>query len=66
MIITKIIALALIILGAVLIFLGLNQAASPLGEISETLTSSYNDETMQYLIGGAISLLVGLFLAYKR
>ncbi|MFT6896249.1 MAG: hypothetical protein ACJA13_000650 [Paraglaciecola sp.] len=64
--ITKILALALIVLGGVLIFFGFNQTTSPLGEMSEALTGSYTDETMQYLIGGAVAAVVGLFLMYKR
>jgi drug/metabolite transporter (DMT)-like permease len=64
--ITKILGLALIVVGAVLIFFGFNQTGSPLGEMSEALTGSYSDETMQFLIGGAVAVVIGLFLAYKR
>lgn len=64
--ITKILGLALIVIGALLIFFGFNQTESPLGEMSEALTGSYSDQTMQYLIGGAVAVVVGLFLAFKR
>lgn len=64
--ITKILGIALLVVGAVLIFFGFNQTESPMGEMSEALTGSYSDETMQYLIGGAVAIVVGLFLALKR
>lgn len=64
--IKKILGLVLIVAGGLLIFFGFNQTQSPLGEMGEALTGSYSDQTMQYLIGGAVALVVGAFLAYKR
>jgi hypothetical protein len=45
---------------------GFNQTTSSFGEMSEALTGSYSGEIMQYLIGGAVAAVVGLFLMYKR
>jgi hypothetical protein len=62
----KIIGLVLLILGAVLVFFGLNAADAPLEEASEALTGRYSDETMYYLIGGAVAAVVGIVLLLKK
>jgi hypothetical protein len=62
----KIIGLVLLILGAVLVFFGLNAADAPLEEASEALTGRYSDETMYYLIGGAVAAVVGIVLLIKK
>ncbi|GAA4813069.1 hypothetical protein GCM10011365_22450 [Marinicella pacifica] len=62
----KIIGLVLLVLGAVLVFFGLNAADAPLEEASEALTGRYSDETMYYLIGGAVAAVVGIVLLLKK
>lgn len=62
----KIIGLVLLVLGAVLVFFGLNATEAPLEEASEALTGSYSDETMYYLIGGAVAAVVGIVLLLKK
>jgi hypothetical protein len=58
--------IVLIILGIVLLVFGVNAADAPLEEVGEALTGRYSDETMAYLIGGAVSFVVGLVLLVKR
>jgi hypothetical protein len=62
----KIIGIVLLVLGAVLVFFGLNAADAPLEEASEALTGRYSDQTMYYLIGGAVSAVVGIVLLLKK
>lgn len=62
----KIIGLVLLVLGAVLVFFGLNATEAPLEEASEALTGSYSDETMYYLIGGAVAAVLGIVLLLKK
>lgn len=62
----KIIGLVLLVLGAVLVFFGLNAADAPLEEASEALTGRYSNETMYYLIGGAVAAVVGIVLLLKK
>ncbi len=62
----KIIGLVLLVLGAVLVFFGINATEAPLEEASEALTGSYSDETMYYLIGGAVAAVVGIVLLLKK
>lgn len=62
----RIIGIVLLVLGAVLIFFGLNATEAPMEELSEAVTGRYSDETMYYLIGGAVSVVVGLVLLLKK
>ena len=62
----KLIGIILLVLGAVLIYFGLNATESPTEEIAEAVTGRYTDKTMYYLIGGAVSAVLGLILAVKK
>jgi hypothetical protein len=62
----KLIGIILLVLGAVLIYFGLNATESPTEEIAEAVTGRYTDQTMYYLIGGAVSAVLGLVLALKK
>jgi hypothetical protein len=62
----KLIGLILLVVAAFLVYLGLNQASSPLGELNEAFTGSYSDETLSYLLGGTITGLIGLYMLLKR
>jgi tetrahydromethanopterin S-methyltransferase subunit B len=62
----KLIGIILLVLGAVLIYFGLNATESPTEEIAEAVTGRYTDKTMYYLIGGAVSAVLGLVLAVKK
>ena len=62
----KIIGIILLVLGAVLIFFGLNATEAPLEEVTEAVTGNYTDETMYYLIGGAVSAVLGLVMLLKK
>jgi hypothetical protein len=63
---TKVISLVLMIVGIGLAVWGFREADSPMGEVTETVTGSYSDETMMMLIGGAVSFVVGLYLFIKK
>lgn len=62
----KILGIVLLVAGAVLIYFGFNATESPVGEITEAVTGRYSDETMWYLIGGAVAAVVGLVLTLKK
>lgn len=62
----KLIGIILLVLGGVLIYFGLNATESPTEEIAEAVTGRYTDKTMYYLIGGAVSAVLGLVLALKK
>lgn len=57
--------IVLFIWGVSLLAFGFNAADAPLEGMREVLTGRYSEETMIYLIGGAISFILGLFLMLK-
>lgn len=62
----KIIGIVLLVLGGVLVFFGLNATESIGEEVLEGVTGRYSDQTMYYLIGGAVSAVLGLVLLLKK
>ena len=62
----KVAGLAFIVLGAGLIVWGYQLSDSIASQLTETLSGSMPDEVMIRYIGGAISLVVGLFLVARR
>ena len=62
----RLVGLALVAAGTVLVVLGLNATDAPVAQLSEALTGSYPDRTIWQLAGGAAALLVGLVLAAGR
>lgn len=63
---TKIAAMALLVLGGILLFFGINAADAPAERISEAVSGRYSDETMMYFIAGGVSAVVGLALLFKK
>lgn len=63
----RVIGIALIVLGVVLLIVGFNSSESLVDQVSETFTGRFTQTTMRYIIGGAASAVVGvLLLAIKR
>ena len=58
----RILGVALVVIGAVLLYFGLHATDAPVEHARETLTGNYSDRTMFYLIAGAASGIVGLAL----
>lgn len=62
----KLLGLVLLVVGLILLFFGWNASQSLGEEFTETLTGRFTDETMWYLIGGAVMSIVGLILTITR
>jgi hypothetical protein len=64
----KIVGLVLLVVGAVLLYFGLQATDAPLEQARESLTGDYSDQTMLYLICGAAAGVggVALLLVGKR
>lgn len=63
---TKVLGLALIILGIGLAIWGYQLSDSVGSQITEAVTGAETDKIMTYYISGAISFVVGLFLFAKK
>lgn len=62
----KLVGVVLLVVGAVLLFFGYQSTQSVGGQITETLTGRFTDETMWYLIGGAAAAIAGAFMTFFR
>ena len=62
----KLFGLVLLVLGAILLYFGFNATQSAAEEIGEAVTGRYTDQTMMYLVGGAVAAVAGLFLLLKK
>jgi hypothetical protein len=62
----KIIGIALVVIGIGLAAWGYQLSGSVGSQISQAFTGSATDKVMALYIGGAVSLVVGLYLLVKR
>ncbi|HSH27586.1 MAG TPA: DUF3185 family protein [Wenzhouxiangella sp.] len=58
----KIIGIVLLIVGAGLLFFGLQATGSLTEEVHETLTGRFTDTTTWYLLGGGAAVVVGIVM----
>jgi hypothetical protein len=63
---TSLLGIALLVIGIVLLIVGFNASQSPVEEITESFTGQFSDETMFYLIGGAIAGVIGIVMLLKK
>lgn len=59
---TRILGIALLVAGAIALFMGWNASESLTEQVSETLTGRYTEDTRRYLIAGGVAAVVGLVL----
>ena len=63
---SKVIALILIVIGLGVAFWGYQMSESVSSQLSRALTGSDTDKVMACYIGGAASVVVGLYLLFKK
>ncbi|WP_213999781.1 DUF3185 family protein [Arsukibacterium sp.] len=62
----KIIGLALLIVGAVLLYFGYNAYNSAASEVSEFVTGSPTDNAVWYLVAGGLAAVIGIGVLLKK
>jgi len=62
----KLLGIILVVIGIILLVFGFNASQSLGDQVTETVTGRFTDETMWYIIGGAVAVVVGGFLALGR
>ena len=62
----RLIGLGLLVIGVILLVVGYNATQAPVEELTESFTGRFSDETMVYLIGGAVTAVVGLVMLLKK
>lgn len=63
---SKLLGVVLLVVGIGLLYFGYQSTQSVGGQVTETLTGRFADETMWYLIGGAAAAAAGAFLTFVR
>lgn len=59
----KLVGVVLLVVGAILLYFGYQSSQSVGGQITESLTGRFTDETMWFLVGGAAAVAAGGFMA---
>lgn len=62
----KIIGIVLLVIGAIALYFGFNATNAPMEEVTEAFTGRYSDQTMLYLIGGAVAGVAGLVMLFRK
>jgi len=62
----KLLGIILVVIGIILLVFGFNASQSLGDQVTETFTGRFTDETMWYIIGSAVAVVVGGFLALGR
>jgi len=62
----KIIGIILLMVGVIALYFGINATNAPMEEMTEALTGQYSDQTMLYLIGGAVAGIAGLVMLFRK
>jgi len=63
---TKLLGVVLLVVGVILLYFGW-QASESLGDqVTEAVTGRFTDNTMFYIIGGAVAVAAGIFLSVVR
>ena len=60
----KIVGIVLLVVGVILLYFGYQSSQSVGDQLLETFTGRFGDETMWFLIGGAVSVVAGGFLTF--
>ena len=63
---SKLLGIALLVGGAIALYFGYTATTAPMEEVSEALTGRYSDQTMLYLIGGAVAGVAGLVMILRK
>ena len=62
----KMLGIVLLVVGAIALYFGFNATNAPMEEVTEAFTGKYSDQTMLYLIGGAVAGIAGLVVLFRK
>ncbi len=60
------IALAILVVGIILLLFGLNSSQSILDSFSRIFSGQFSDRTMWFIVGGSVCVVVGLYGTYNN
>jgi len=62
----QMLGVVLLVIGAIALYFGFNATNAPMEEVTEAFTGKYSDQTMLYLIGGAVAGVAGLVMLFRK
>lgn len=62
----QLLGIILLVVGAIMLYFGWQSTQSVGDQLTEAMTGRFTDETMLFLIGGAIALAAGAFFTFAR
>jgi uncharacterized membrane protein len=62
----KMLGIVLLVIGVIALYFGFNATNAPMEEMTEAFTGQYSDQTMLYLIGGAVAGIAGLVMLFRK
>jgi hypothetical protein len=62
----KMLGIVLLVIGVIALYFGFNATNAPMEEMTEAFTGKYSDQTMLYLIGGAVAGIAGLVMLLRK
>ncbi len=62
----KIIGLAILVAGAILLYFGYTEYNSTASQLTEAVTGNPTDNTIWFLVGGAVAVIVGIGMMLKK
>ncbi|SEO14680.1 Protein of unknown function [Salinihabitans flavidus] len=62
---SNILGLVVLAVGSLLLFFAWRASSAPVDQLSEALTGRFTDNTMWYLVGGLVGIVVGLGLLLR-
>lgn len=62
----KLLGIVLLVVGLILLFFGWQSTESVGEQLTEAVTGRFTEQTMLYLIGGAVAAIAGLYIIVTR
>lgn len=63
---TGLIGLVLLVVGVILLYFGWQSSDSLGDQVTEAVTGRFTDDTMFFIIGGAVAIAAGLYMSVAR
>ena len=63
---TRLIGIVLLVVGLILLYFGWQSSESLGDQVTEAMTGRFTEDTMFFIIGGAVAIAAGVYLGFGR
>lgn len=63
---TRLIGFVVLVVGVILLYFGWQSSESLGDQVTEAVTGRFTDDTMFFIIGGAVAIAAGLYMSVAR